>query len=408
MSAEGEVPAGYKRTDAGQIPSTWSAPPLHALVKHHNAGIYKRANLYGHGSNIIGVSDLYDIAAVNGQVFARVPLSAAERARYLLNDGDLLYGESSLVKEGIARTVFVGERAMDTAFAWHTRRYAVKRQAVVPAYLYYYLQSRRARQHMMDQAIQTAITGINTDAYFSCPIALPPLDEQRAIADALGDVDALLDALDRLIAKQRDLKQAAMQQLLTGRTRLPGFTGKWQVKTLEECSESLDNVRVPLNDAQRSKMHGIYPYCGANGILDHVDDFVIDDDVILMAEDGGYFDEYRTRPIAYRMVGKCWINNHAHVLKAKPGFDQGFLFYSLVHKDVTNYLASGTRAKLNKSEMMKISVAFAPIMEEQTAIAAVLSDMDAEIAALEARRAKTRDIKQAMMQELLTGRTRLV
>lgn len=256
---------------------------------------------------------------------------------------------------------------------------------------------------------KSGVPGVNRNELHREAVAIPrDVREQRAIADALGDVDALLDALDRLIAKQRDLKRAAMQQLLTGRTRLPGFSAEWQVKTLEECSESLDNVRVPLNDSQRSKMQGIYPYCGANGILDHVNDFVIDDDVILMAEDGGYFDEYRTKPIAYRMVGKCWINNHAHVLKAKRGFDQGFLFYSLVHKDVTDYLASGTRAKLNKSEMMKVSVAFAPTKDEQTAIAAVLSDMDAGIAALEARRAKTRDLKQAMMQELLTGRTRLV
>ncbi len=165
---------------------------------------------------------------------------------------------------------------------------------------------------------------------------------------------------------------------------------------------------MPLNEAQRAQMQGDIPYCGANGVLDHVNDFVIDDDIILMAEDGGYFDEYETRPIAYRMIGKCWVNNHAHILKAKLGYDQGFLFYSLVHKDILRFLASGTRAKLNKSEMNKIEMFFPTDETEQTAIATVLSDMDAEIEALEQRRAKTRDLKQAMMQELLTGKTRLV
>jgi type I restriction enzyme S subunit len=81
-----------------------------------------------------------------------------------------------------------------------------------------------------------------------------------------------------------------------------------------------------LNEAQRAAMKGDYPYCGANGVLDCVNSYVIDDDIILMAEDGGYFDEYETRPIAYRMKGKCWVNNHAHILKAKSGVDQGFLF----------------------------------------------------------------------------------
>jgi type I restriction enzyme S subunit len=221
-------------------------------------------------------------------------------------------------------------------------------------------------------------------------------------------VDGLLGGLDRLIAKKRDLKQAAMQQLLTGQTRLPGFQGEWEVKTLGEITDSLDNLRVPLNESEREKMKGDYPYCGANGVLGFVDNYVIDDDIILMAEDGGYFDEYETRPIAYRMTGKCWVNNHAHILKAKPGFDQGFLFYSLVHKNILPFLASGTRAKLNKSEMNKIEVSLPKFKTEQTAIAEVLTDMDTELAALEQRRDKTRALKQAMMQELLTGRTRLV
>ena len=125
--------------------------------------------------------------------------------------------------------------------------------------------------------------------------------EQRAIATALSDVDALLDGLERFIAKKRDLKRALMQQLLSGQTRLPGFQGTWETKTLKQSADCLDSVRVPLNEAQRAKMKGDYPYCGANGVLDYVNGYVIDDDIILMAEDGGYFDEYNTRPIAYRM-----------------------------------------------------------------------------------------------------------
>ena len=125
-----------------------------------------------------------------------------------------------------------------------------------------------------------------------------------------------------------------MQQLLNEQTRLHGFTRDWCVKALGEIADCLDGLRIPLNEAQRAAMEGDYPYCGANGVLDYVNDFVIDDDIILMAEDGGYFDEYESRSIAYRMTGKCWVNNHAHILKAKSGFDQGFLFYSLVHKNI--------------------------------------------------------------------------
>ena len=114
-------------------------------------------------------------------------------------------------------------------------------------------------------------------------------------------------------------------------------------------------------------------------MLDYVNDYVIDDNIILIAEDGGYFDEYAYRPIANRMIGKCWVNNHAHILKAKEHIDQNFVYYSLVHKNILRFLASGTRAKLNKSEMYKIEINIPKSQSEQDAIANVLSDMDAEI-----------------------------
>ncbi len=185
------------------------------------------------------------------------------------------------------------------------------------------------------------------------------------------------------------------------------FSGEWETKQLYQIADCLDNVRIPLNEAQRSGMPGPYPYCGANGVLDYVNDFVIDDDVILMAEDGGHFDEYSYRPIAYRMKGKIWVNNHAHVLKAKIDYDQGFLYYSLVHKDILPYLSGGTRAKLNRFEMNKIEVNLPQEIDEQRAIAEALSDVDGLLNALEALIAKKQAIKQATMQQLLTGKTRL-
>lgn len=250
---------------------------------------------------------------------------------------------------------------------------------------------------------------ITLPALRSVEVPIPPTEhEQRAIATALSDVDELIGALDKLIAKKRAIKLATMQQLLTGKTRLPGFNGEWREDRLEYVVDCLDNLRVPLNEAQRAKMPGPYPYCGANGVLDHVNDYVVDDDVILIAEDGGYFDEFATRPIAYRMRGKIWVNNHAHILKAKDGMSQGYVFFTLVHKNILPYLASGTRAKLNKGEMNKIEVRFPVDVREQELIGAILSDMDAEIVALEQRRDKAKAIKQGMMQSLLTGRVRLV
>ena len=180
----------------------------------------------------------------------------------------------------------------------------------------------------------------------------------------------------------------------------------WSEQDLGSISVILDNRRVPLSAAQRSGRSGPYPYCGANGVLDYIDDFMIDDDVILLAEDGGNFDQYASRPIAYRMQGRMWVNNHAHVLKAANG-ETGFLFYSLEHKDITRYISSGTRSKLTRGELVRIKVALTKSISEQRHIGDTLGDVDDLIAALERSITERQAIKQGTMQELLRGRTRL-
>lgn len=181
----------------------------------------------------------------------------------------------------------------------------------------------------------------------------------------------------------------------------------WIERPLSEASIILDHLRSPLSARERSGRRGPYPYCGANGVLDHIDDFMVDDDVILLAEDGGNFDQYRTRPIAYRMTGKIWVNNHAHILKPAKGSDTGFLFYALQHKDITPYISSSTRSKLTRAELVRIKLAMPEQLEHQRAIAEVLRDVDDLIATLERLIVKKQAVKQGTMQQLLTSRVRL-
>ena len=337
------------------------------------------------------------------KVASRIPPCVAETA-LPIKTGDLLFAGSGETAEEIGRcATYLGKEqayaggdvivltpsGQNSIYLGHLMNHTI-------------VSAQKARLGQGDAVVHIYINNLA-----QVQIELPPIEEQNAIAKVLSDVDGLINALEAFIAKKRAIKQATMQQLLTGKTRLPGFSGAWQTKRLGEIANCLDNVRIPLNETQRASMPGPYPYCGANGVLDYVNDYVLDDDVVLIAEDGGYFDEFLTRPIAYRMSGKIWVNNHAHVLKAKSDYDQGFLYYSLVHKNIMPYLSGGTRAKLNKFEMYKIEVNVPDDENEQRAIAAVLSDMDAEIAALEHRRDKTIAIKQGMMQQLLTGKVRL-
>ncbi len=120
----------------------------------------------------------------------------------------------------------------------------------------------------------------------------------------------------------------------------------WEMVRLDKAFDVLDKRRKPLNKEQRAKMQGEIPYYGANGVVDHVAEWLFDQPLVLMAEDGGYFDEYATRHIAYLVDGKCWVNNHAHVLAARSGFSREWLFYNLVHRDIRPYINSGTRTKL--------------------------------------------------------------
>ena len=398
----------YKHTDVGVIPADWDCDRLGDLATRVGSGItptggervyVTEGRPFLRSQNVgWGVLNLDDLAFITDEIHASFAGSQIKEGDVLLNITGASIGRSAVADTTVARG----------NVNQHVCEIRPNPKRLDSHFLNGYLLSAAGQKQIDSFQAGGNRQGLNYGQIRSFLVPCPPLREQRAIAEALSDVDEWLAALNKLIDKKRALKLAAMQQLLTGETRLPGFSEAWETKQLQHIVDCLDNFRIPLNESQRANMLGPYPYCGANGVLDYVNDFVIDDDVILIAEDGGYFDEYFHRPIAYRMSGKIWVNNHAHVIKSKPEYNQGFVFFSLVHKNILPYLASGTRAKLNRSEMNKIEVHLPVDLAEQQAIAEILSDMDAEIAALERRRDKARAIKYGMMQVLLPGRVRLV
>lgn len=398
-----ELISGYKLTNVGVIPNNWQVKTIGEITDCTAGGTpstkissYWDGSIPWMSSGELNLKYVYD-------VFGRITEEGlASSSTKLIPKNCVLIG---LAGQGKTR----GTVAINLIPLCTNQSIAAifPSESFIPTYLYFNLDLRY--QELRNLSLGGGGRGgLNLKVIKSIQVPLPSLDEQRSIAQILTDIDMLLVALNKIIAKKRDIKQAVMQNLLTGKMRLPGFSGDWAIKALGEISICLDYLRVPLNETQRGKILGDYPYCGANGILGYVDDFVVDDDIILMAEDGGYFDQYETRPIAYRMTGKCWVNNHAHILKAKSGVDQGFLFYSLSHKNILPFLASATRAKLNKSEMNKIQIKLPTDELEQIAISTILTDIDSELNTLKARHNKIYDLKQAMMQELLTGKTRLI
>jgi type I restriction enzyme S subunit len=276
-----------------------------------------------------------------------------------------------------------------------------------------------ARRYFITAGSQTTnLASINKSAISQLPIPLPPtIAEQEVIAAVFDDVDALIGILDRLIAKKCDLRQAAMQQLLTGQTRLPGFRGDWEKKTLGEIGECVIGLTYQPEDVVE---HGTLVLRASNiqnsqlsyedcvfvnkSIPPHL--FVREGDILVCVRNG-----------SRALIGKCvrlGADSAGHSFGAFMSVYRTPYSRFLVHvfqsgtiqKQIHENIGATINQITNK-DMKSFRVELPPV-EEQAAIAEVLSDMDEEIAALENRRDKTRLLKEGMMQELLTGRKRLI
>jgi type I restriction enzyme S subunit len=298
-------------------------------------------------------------------------------------------------------------------------------------YISYLLSTPTYRRKTLALARGTTIKHVYPATFINYQIAFPSLPEQRAISAALSDVDALLNGLDRLIAKKRDIKQAAMQQLLTGRTRLPGFHDEWEAGSLASVIGALD-AGVSVNSVEKDD----------GDIFDGM--FILKTSAVV----GGRFIPRECKRIALRdlsraclnplkgtiiisrmntpdLVGECgyvdrdypnlfvpdrlWMTRFKQNLHVS-GLWLSYLVSSATLKRQIRAAATGTSGSmknLSKQAFLQTPILL-PSGVEQSAIASVLSDMDAELSALKVRRDKTRLLKQGMMQELLTGKTRLV
>jgi type I restriction enzyme S subunit len=279
-------------------------------------------------------------------------------------------------------------------------------------YLYYNLDNRYLELRSMSTG-DGGRGGLNLHIIRSILIPFPPLPEQHAIAAALSDADGLIGALDALIAKKRDVKQAAMQQLLTGRTRLPGFEGEWEEKRLGEVASIRNQKVLPSNVDQDTLCLELEHIGQGDGRLL---DFGIASDSTSTKYRFFNGDILFGRLRSY--LRKFWHADRAGICTTEiwplmadgSRINSGFL-YAAVQSDRFVEAASisyGTHMPRADWGVMKNFEICLPPLPEQTAIATVLSDMDAEIAALERRRDKAKEIKQGMMQQLLTGKVRLV
>lgn len=422
-----ELKPGYKQTEVGEIPKDWNVLPLSVFADvktgPFGSALHER-DYVSDGTPIITVEHLGEQQVVHDNL----PLvSDSDRDRlssYILRTGDIVFSRVGSVD----RNAIIRDSENGWLFSGRLLRVRVLRSDVHPTYLSCHFHSEPFKRRVRTVAVGQTMASLNTQLLKGVYAVLPTEPEQRAIATALSDVDALLAGLDRLIAKKRDLKQAAMQQLLTSETRLEGFDDEWTLRRLGDHVAFLShgtNSRAELRpDGPVKYLHyGDIHACTlamlepsslpslpeekAKGL-----DRLRDGDLVFAdaSEDLAGV----SKSVEICSVGSTELVAGLHTIAARfdndvlaDGF-KAYLQFCPVFASQLRRLAAGTKVyATNRSHIASVEMRL-PSIDEQIAIAAVFHDMDTEIAALERRRAKTADLKQAMMQELLTGKTRLV
>lgn len=244
-------------------------------------------------------------------------------------------------------------------------------------------------------------------------IDLPNYGEQKKIISILNKVQNLIGLTQKIIERLQILKKGLMQRLFTEGighteliyTRLGKIPEEWEIKKLGDLINIYDSERIPLSQIERNERKGNYPYCGATGIIDYIDDYLFDGEYVLLAEDGGPFGKFKNS--AYIMRGKFWVNNHAHVFQAI--YEQTtnlYLLYVLNYLNLIPYIVGSTRQKLNQGDLKKIKIPV-PKLEEQESIVKILSNLDKKTEYEKLLKKILKKIKTGLMQELLTGKKRV-
>ena len=189
----------------------WEQRKVGELVVSHNAGVYISKENYGYGVNVIGVGNIYDNDIFNGEIYRLGPVNDD---KFLLEENDLIYGESSLVPEGIARTVCVGKKGVGSAFAWHTRRVKLDGNVVNSHFATLELNyNPEVRKYLMNVSTQTALTGMTTEGYFGATLTLPTIDEQKKISGLFQQIDNLITLHQRKLEKFKNIKKSMLDKM---------------------------------------------------------------------------------------------------------------------------------------------------------------------------------------------------
>ena len=391
-----------KQTEIGEIPVDWDIKTLGDIGEFKN-GINKSNESFGFGSPFVNLMDVFGRTKIeNSSNFGLINSNDVEKRLYNLIKGDIIFIRSSVKPSGVGLTCVITYNLPDTVFSGFLIRFRDK-GLLTDSYKQYCFYNERFRNSLISNSTVSANTNINQEALKKLIIVFPKDKvEQSLIASVLSDTDSLIESLDKLIAKKKNIKQGVMQELLTEKKRLPGFNGEWgeiNFGTLVEI-----NKGQQLNKSELT-LTGEYPdWNGGIEPSGYTHKWNMTENTITISEGGnscGFVNYCKT---------KFWLGGHCYALKlVESNLNQIFLYHLLKFKEksIMGLRIGSGLPNIQKKDLNEFIFKRPQDPKEQSAIAQILSDMDADIETLELKRDKYKEIKTGMMQELLTGRIRL-
>ena len=373
----------------------WIAIKLNDISKTFDYGMNVASTSFDGKNKYIRITDIDDVS----HKFLKnniVSPSGSLEDKYLVRNDDILFARTGA---STGKTYLYNSNDGILYFAGFLIRINV-----LKSYNSYFIFQNTLTKKYTDwvkvESIRSGQPGINAEQYKSYSIKCPTLAEQNKIANFLSTVDKKITNLENTITSLENQKKGLLQQIFSQKLRFKDKNGNnypnWEKKKLEDIAIFLDNKRKPLEQSER--IHGKYPYYGASGIIDYINDYIFDEELVLLSEDGANIID-RNYPICYIATGKYWVNNHAHVLKVKSQYVNKFICESLEQLNYTKYNTGTAQPKLNQDVCRKIILSI-PCLEEQTKIANFLSTFDRKLENQKAQLEHWKQIKKGLLQQM--------
>jgi type I restriction enzyme S subunit len=402
-----ELKPGYKQTEVGVIPVDWDVIIFkYGYAESSRNGIYKPAEYQGRGTRIVNMGELFGLDFISDQDMNRVELSSSEASIAALRDGDLLFGRRSVVPSGAGKCSLVVKPSTPLTFESSIIRVRLDRKLLDPLFHYYFFSSEFGKKVVGGIISGTNIKGIRASELRELKIPRPPLPDQLEVAQALRDIDDLIGSMEYLINKKHQTKQAAMQELLTGKRRLPGFEGEWEVKRLGDIAE-ITMGQSPSSTNYNTHGKGM-PLIQGNADIKNREtvERVFTTKITKRGFKGDILMSVRA-PVGE--VSRATLDVCLGRGVCAIRFPNNFLYHYLIFLEPTwaKHSKGSTFDSVNSADLKAVDIHLPDESLEQIAIAECLALMDAELATLEMRLTKAHALKQGMMQQLLTGKIRL-